>query len=73
MSDTASRLLKRYFDKVDIGGDRTLHVPRTSVLALGSPPWELEIDDQWADVVPMECTDLVQAVVWRGVRYERSA
>lgn len=73
MADGTNRLLKRYFEQVEIGGDRTLHVPRSSVLALGSPPWELEIDDQWADVVPKECTDLVQAVVWRGVRFERSA
>jgi len=71
-NDNTDRLRRRYFDEVDIGGGRTLNVPRSSLMSLGKPPWELEIEDMWENVIPPEATDLVGAVVWRGVRFERS-
>lgn len=69
-NDNGERLRRRYFEEVDMGGS-TVYVPRSSLMSLGSPPWELEIEDLWENVMPQECTDLVGAVIWRGVRFER--
>ena len=68
-----SYLLKREFDEVERGDGSVVYVERRPTLrSLGKPPWELEIDDVFEDVIPSEATDLVGAVVWRGVRFEKA-
>lgn len=72
MGDSTNRLRKAYFDQVDVGDGKLINVPRTRLKDFGAPPWELVIDDQYEQVIPKEATELVGAIVWRGVRFERS-
>ena len=49
------------------------HPPKPTLRQLadehGEPPWELELPDY--GVLPEEATRFVEAVRWRGVRFER--
>ena len=71
-NDNTNRLRKTYFDQVDTGEGTLLNVPKTRLKSFGAPPWELVIDDQFENVIPDEASELVGAIVWRGIRFERS-
>ena len=71
-NDNTTRLRKTYFDQVDAGDGKLLNVPKARLKDFGAPPWDLVVDDQWEHVIPQEATELVGAIVWRGIRFERS-
>jgi len=62
--------LKKFFDPVVREDGSVLYVPKhQSVKQLGQPPWTLEAPD--LGVIPQSCSDLVGAIEWRGMRFEK--
>ena len=61
--------LAEMFDRVERSDGWALKVPRCpTVKSLGPSPWEMRVPDL-PSLVPDECTDMVEALVWRGRRY----
>ena len=70
--NNASYLLKRDFDEVEDADGNVVYVPKRPALRmLGKPPWTLKLSDMWEDTIPPDATDLVGAIEWRGVTFER--